>query len=515
MSSSPYTKENVRTGIFHYLLGRGASGVASFFSVILLVRHMSVAHYAAYTALMGLGMLATLLSGLGLDRAITRYVPEGRLKHASAALIRFVWLTAGVRLAAVLLVLALMLLAWSQVLHLFPAIGLDAFPIGLAFYLMAASLFQHFSTVLQALVQQKLLTRLMMFQWGGRFALICLFVLTQADISVDQSILVMAVPEMLGMLAMTLALHRHFVQLRAGESMPARDGHWPPWREVYALALHNHGYNLLAAPPQGYFMRLFAAALLPVQFVAAYGFFLSLGERVRQYLPLQMMFNLAEPILMAGYVQDRNFDKLAERTQLLYKLNLFFLAPAMVWLAFSAPALVNVITGGKYGELAWILLLVVAQMAIGSHALIVQLLLNAVGESKLLLRSGTGAMLLMCATLVAIYLHGTMSYLIFAPLVYEFSNNALALWQLGRKGHAYRIPLRFVAHVALASAVGGIACFLGGLPGMPALLSLIVTAALCAVGFLATLWMSGAITPSEIQIMKSIFKKKSIAVETK
>src|ERR1700752_5280110 len=49
-AEDPYRQENVRKGALHYLLGRGAAGVAGFAIVLLLVRFMDIANYAAYTA---------------------------------------------------------------------------------------------------------------------------------------------------------------------------------------------------------------------------------------------------------------------------------------------------------------------------------------------------------------------------------------------------------------------------------------------------------------------------------
>ena len=48
--NSPYSKENVRQGIWHYLLGRGFAGIGGFATVILLVRYMDVQSYAVKPA---------------------------------------------------------------------------------------------------------------------------------------------------------------------------------------------------------------------------------------------------------------------------------------------------------------------------------------------------------------------------------------------------------------------------------------------------------------------------------
>ena len=79
MHTNPYTLESAQLGALHYLMGRGAAGVAGFLTVILLVRFMDVQNYATYTALSGLVALCGVLASLGIERVISRYVPEGRL----------------------------------------------------------------------------------------------------------------------------------------------------------------------------------------------------------------------------------------------------------------------------------------------------------------------------------------------------------------------------------------------------------------------------------------------------
>jgi pyruvyl transferase EpsO len=290
--ASPYTRANVRQGILHYLLGRGMSGISGFVSIILLVRYMEVSVFAAYTTLIGLIMMVGILSSLGLERAATRYVPEGRLKHSAALLARFVWVTSAARLAIAALLTGMLGILWPFLgVSVFDRVPIGDFSWAIACYLIASTLFQYLSVVMQALVQQKVLTRILVIQWGGRLLLILALVASYSRITLDQALWIMALPEMVGVVVLALAVRRYLMKLHhhQHESPNITGATWPVWRDVRQMALHNHGYNLLTAPPQGYFMRMLAAAFLPVPFVAAYGFFLSLVERARPYLPMKLM----------------------------------------------------------------------------------------------------------------------------------------------------------------------------------------------------------------------------------
>jgi O-antigen/teichoic acid export membrane protein len=454
--ASPYTRENVRRGIVPYLLGRGMSAVAGFASIILLVRHMDVTSYAAYATLTGLTFMTATLSGLGLERAIARYVPEGRLHHPAGELARLVWWTSLVRFAAAGL-LAVAYFAFWQVIdaRLFSQVPLGPFTWALACYVLANTLFRHLSAVMQALVLQRSLTRILVVQWGGRLALIVALIAVYPGIDLDQAIWIMAAPEMIGALILMGAVHLHLSAL-------GRDAHaaaetpgatWPVWREVADMALHNYGYNLLTAPPQGYFMRMLAAAVLPVPFVAGYGFFLSLFERVQPYLPLQLMYGMTEPVLIAGYVRDKHFDKLCQRSQFLFKANLLLLVPFLVWLAATTPDFTLVLTGGKFAEYSWLLFVIALQFVMGSHAVTSQLIVNAVGKSAILLKSGSHGLVAMISTLGLMVATGHSQYIAVSPVVYSIVNNLTIVTTLRHGGYDYTLPWTLIGKLSASAFV--------------------------------------------------------------
>ena len=215
--NSPYSKNNVRKNIFHYLLGRGLAGVAGFATVILLVRFMDVQSYAGFTALTGLIALSGVLAGLGLDRAISRYVPEARLERSAKELGLFIWQITAIKLLAALVVCGVFYEFWQPIIKLFSDVHLTYFPLALACFLIAETLFQHFSAVLQALLKQKMLTRILTVQWAGRLAMIIWVIFLDNAISLEESLLVMAIPEMLGVIVFVLVLIRYLNKLNIAQ----------------------------------------------------------------------------------------------------------------------------------------------------------------------------------------------------------------------------------------------------------------------------------------------------------
>jgi O-antigen/teichoic acid export membrane protein len=514
MENSPYSKENVRKGILHYLLGRGLAGIAGFATVILLVRFMDVQSYAGFTALTGLIALSGILAGLGLDRAISRYVPEARLERSAKQLGHFIWRITAIKLLAALVVSGVFYWFWQPILKLFSDVHLTHFPLALACFVIAETLFQHFSAVFQALLKQKALTRILIVQWAGRLIMIVWAVFADKAISLQESLLIMALPEMLGVLVFVLVLTHYLSQLNAAQqadmTIKNKDENWPDWNAIVRMASHNYGFTLLAAPPQGYFMKMLAAIFLPTQMVAAYGFFISIAERVRQYIPLHLLYSLIEPVMIGNYLQNRSFSTLNQRCQLLYKSNLLLLIPLLAWILAAGGYIVTSLTGGKFQEYSWLLALVMLQLTVGSHVVLLQLILNSVGASQLLVKAGFYALIGMALyLLIALNIHLTL--LVAAPLAFSLVCNAYIIQALNRDGYPYSLSTNLFIGT---TAAGAMACLLVYFAMQQPLMTspnvyllTLVSGALIALVYLACLYFFKAIRADEVHLVKSILIK--------
>ncbi len=508
MHIHPYTPENARHGAIHYLMGRGAAGIAGFITVLLLVWFMDVHNYAAYTALSGVVALAGILATLGMERVLPRYIPEGRIYRPVTQLSRFIWVTSAIRLAAALLVVLLLYILWPAVDRFLAVAEFKVFPVALACFIVAEALYQHFSAVLQALVMQKVLTRLLVIQWAGRLLLIAVVVSMHSAISWQESLWIFAVPEVLGVVGFVWVIRRHLQGLTDPGSA---GGSWPEYGKVAGVGLHNYGFTLLAAPPQGYFMKVLTAAYLPVEAVAAYGFFISVAEKARQFIPLHFFYGLIEPMMVAGYLKDRDFPALSYRCQLLYKSNLLLMVPAIAWVAVSGDSIVALMTGGKFAGLSWMLALVMVQLAIGSHVVLLQLILNSLEKSRLLAKASMYALFVMLIVM-AVSANTAPVYLLLSPIVFSLVMNFYILYQLARDRHAYKpswhmlggILLSGLASVALATLV------VRALPWPPgASVMTMVSLAVIMMVYGVSLWLMKAISAAEILSIRALIAKKT------
>ncbi len=475
---------------------------------------MDVQSYAGFTALTGLIALSGILAGLGLDRAISRYVPEARLERSAKELGQFVWRITVVKLCAALLVSSVFYWLWKPILTLFSDVHLIHFPLALACFVIAETLFQHFSAVFQALLKQKALTRILTVQWAGRLAMIMWAIFADNAISLQESLWIMAFPEILGVLVFVLVLTRYLSQLNAAQqaeiNTKSKLQNWPDWKAIARMASHNYGFTLLAAPPQGYFMKMLAAIFLPTQMVAAYGFFISIAERVRQYIPLHLLYSLIEPVMIGHYVQNRSFQTLNQRCQLLYKSNLIILIPLLAWIIAAGGFIVASLTGGKFQEYSWLLALVLLQLTVGSHVVLLQLILNSLGKSELLVKAGFYALIGMGLYLITAT-NIDMRLLVAAPLAFSLVCNTYIIQTLNRDGYPYKLSTQLFLGT---TAAGAVACLLVTLAMHQSLttspntyLLTMVSGALIALIYFACLYFFKAIHADEMLLVKSILTK--------
>ncbi|HEX8957104.1 MAG TPA: hypothetical protein VF798_12550, partial [Burkholderiaceae bacterium] len=316
--------------------------------------------------------------------------------------------------------------------------------------------------------------------------------------------------ELLGVLAFAIVVHRHLREVEL-ETQPRVEaaGDWPDWGRVGAVGWHNFGFTLLAAPPQGYFMKMVTAAFLPAEVVAAYGFFISLAEKVRQYIPMHFFYGLLEPVMIASYLKDRDFEALSARCTLLYKTNLLLMALAIACAAASGESTLAVMSGGKFGGLSWILPLVLMQLTIGSHVVLLQLLLNSIERSQNLIRATMLALPVMLAAMAAAA-YACPIGLLFTPILFSACMNFYIVFRLRRGKFVYRPDWKMIfgiSSAAFAAFVPGWALAKAWATGAP-LLVLVAVCSLVTVLYALALILLNVIKKSEMAMLKSLLINK-------
>jgi len=456
-ADSPYSLSSVKSAAWHYVVGRILTGGAGFAYLIFLVRAMDPEPYAVYLTMIGYAATVGLLSGVGLDKVIARYVPEGRLLHAGQELNSLVISLLVLKIVALSFACIVTYLFWSFVASVLFQ-GLDHFPWWLIPLIISYNIFQFLSIILQTLIQQRLLTVVLAIQWSVRLGAVVLMQLHGMHIGISAAILISVLPDLVGTLALTLTLRKHLHSIGVTNCAYTIKDRWPPTREMAKISLHNYGYAWLIAAPQGNFVLMIAATLVVPINVAAYGFFSGLIDRIKMYLPLMLLFNLLEPVFTANYMQDKDFTKLCNRALILYKINFYFVIFLAVSVSLVAPQLTSILTNGKYLAFSYIFPVILIQIAIASHNVILQMIINNIGRSEFLSASGSVALISMAATLIIIITTGEKKYFFCAPVIYELSNTWIVIFLMKLNNIEYPSTGKFHLKIVLISIGSYITC---------------------------------------------------------
>jgi O-antigen/teichoic acid export membrane protein len=379
----PYQGRNVRRGIRQFLSGKLIQAVASVMVMLITVRVMEVAQYALYITALSLAIFLGTVSILGLDRVLTRYVPEGRLKATPAQLIRFIGQVRGLRLLAVGGVTLSVGLVWP---YLAPRLQLP--PAGLTLPVLAYSVVHAFDQVqrivLQSLMLQAALRNAIAFTWMLRLTLLSVVIVANIPLNAELAIWITLVSEAAGWLWMVLATGKHYVALRrALPGATASNVVWPgDMRAILRFGWDNYLMGQASFPSQARVQQLLVAAYFPLPIVAAFGFFRNLSEQLRSYLPLQLMKNLAEPVMYSRYVRTQDFSQLNAMTSALLKVNILLIAPLTAWLFVGAEPAIGLLTGGKFADQVWVLAVLVASQVSSSQVTLLVIAANATGTSR-------------------------------------------------------------------------------------------------------------------------------------
>lgn len=378
----PYQSRHVRRGMRQFLSGRLIQAAASVAVMLIMVRVMSVGEYALYITATALATFLGGVSILGLDRVMTRYVPEGRLKATPAQLIRFITKMNGLRLIAVGGLALAVALGWP---YLAPQVNLPTqgltLPVLLFAVVHAFVLFQ--GIVMQSLMLQAGLRNATTATWLLRIALLLGVVLAMPPLDAELAVWITLVSETAGWLWMLVSTGKHYAALRrVPQDNELRDAAWPGnAREILRFGWHNYLMGQASFPAQARVQQLVVAAFFPPPVVAAFGFFRNLSEQLRNYLPFQLMKSLAEPVMIGRYVQTQDFSQLNAMTTAMLKVNILLIAPLTAWLVVAGGPAIALLTDGKFADQVWVLSVLVLSQVVSSQVTLLVIASNAIGIS--------------------------------------------------------------------------------------------------------------------------------------
>jgi O-antigen/teichoic acid export membrane protein len=470
----PYESRHVRRGIRQFLSGKLIQAVASVIVMLIMVRVMDVGQYALYITALSLAIFLGTISILGLDRVLTRYVPEGRIKATPTQLIRFISRIRYVRLLSVGCVTLVVGLGWP---YLAPRLQLPSAGLTLPVLLFSAvHAFDQFQRiVLQSLMLQADLRNATTLTWMLRLTFLLGIVFAGTPLTAERAVWITLISEAAGWLWMVLTTAKHYVALRRS---PAGDGQsevvWPgDARAILRFGWDNYLMGQASFPSQARVQQLLVAAFFSPPIVAAFGFFRNLSEQLRSYLPLQLMKNLAEPVMFGRYAQTQDFSHLNAMTSALLKVNMLLIAPLAAWLFVAAEPAIGILTGGKFVDEIWVLAVLIASQVSSSQVTLLVIAANATGTSRRLpVATVTASVFTVLLLWTQISTMGILA-VVLSDLIFGLVTIGITAYGMTRVGYRYNFDaLALVRMTMFAVMVAGLAIFarqfwpdLGGLFG--------------------------------------------------
>ncbi|MBU2641424.1 MAG: oligosaccharide flippase family protein [Gammaproteobacteria bacterium] len=505
-ASARYGRERIRAGLVHFLFGKGLSAIAGFALLVLLVRYLSVAEFAAYSVLQAFVEVFTALTGFGLTHVALRYIPELYAQHENRVFRRFVVGAFGLRFFLLTLATLLAWLASDDIANLF---GLAAWVGVLQAYLLVVWLRvnSHFlfqmleSTLHQGWVQVAFVLPALV-----KVAAVGWLVYSSA-LTIQSVIWIEAAAETLGLVVLLSGVGRVLRNTPVDQTMQS----WSIWwaknaRRLTQFGLAGYLQHLAILPYGSAPNRLVAGRYLDVASMATFGFAQSFADTLRRYLPAQLLAGLIRPVLVARFSVSRDFEKVTGMLSWVFRINTILLGSVAALLLAIGPAVVASVSGGKYGaEAAWLLLALVGVLILESHRFLIDLAIQAVERNGLLV---TGNLVLAVSLVLAVLLMpllGALAIPLAAGLGLILSNTWIT-HRLAKEGFSYPFGYVEFGRVLLSSSFAALVGY-----ALQGYLHWMVNSLVVLISYVVLLVVTGAIRREDWYRLQQLKKPDAVA----
>lgn len=495
--TAPYSGPQTRRNIAAFLVGKVPTAVLTASVLGLSARVLPAAEFGHYVVAMALVELVLGLSSFGLDWVLLRFLPEYRLRGSRHALARLVAAVAVCRMLLLAVVAGGLLLAHN--VDWLPA----SFPPGLADVVAVLLVVEGVMRILRdnTLEALALQTRMQIVTVLRGTVIAC--ALLAMGSGTARELLLAELGASIGALLLAAVFFAHAVR-----RLPvlAQEGWQPPSRaQMRAVALHNYASGIVEYLYSPSCLILLLARSQAPEAMAGLGFVLRLTDIIRNYMPGMVIFSVVRSRMIGAYAGNRDYDELQRWAHFVFKVSALSLLPVLAVAAVYGDLVLQLASGGRFGEYRLLFAVLCGWLALRLHRLILNVVCNAVGLM------GMWALASLCSLLVLPLLAwlGSVAlglWLVPAALLgNELIVNGLVVAGMRRRGFAWPLGLRWWTRALLAIAAA--ACVAWLLPGQGVLAAAVGTMLLCAV-FAVALLLSGAIDEKDRKLINRVLGRQ-------
>ncbi|HEY0315230.1 MAG TPA: hypothetical protein VGC28_03080 [Sphingomonas sp.] len=440
----------LRSNAFVFLSGRIVALVVLMAFQILVVRMLPAGAYGGYALVIALATLMQTVVSFGIPRLIPKYASQAGWSLSHATVRRLLLALIAFRLGASALAMAAALAATVAAgLTAMPAPALLAAGAG---YILVSLVQVDADAMAQSLRLQAVSRSALVWEASTRLAIVAALAVSGRG---HDAAAVLAVSLLTTAGSALLLLRAVFAALAAPD--PAVAPVALDRREFRRLALAGYASAMAWFASSPAVVRLIASRLLPVPAFAGYSFAQGLVLSFQRYTPGMLVFPFIEPAIMQHHARTADRARLEAGLSIVTKVDMVTIGAAVTGTIVAGRALVETMTGGRYGAFADALPWLLVYIATSSIYRAFEIVAVAVGASHVLSRTlpiSLGWLLIMLALTPRL----GMTVLLAAPVADSLSRLGVLALALARHGVSRvvdgRAALSVIASIAAWGTLG-------------------------------------------------------------
>ncbi len=444
----------IRRSLVHFALGKTFRILSSLTIFFVLARLLPLDEYAAYVSFQAVIAIVGIITAIGIQKVLFRYLPELRATGNNLAAYRLLFGGMLVRTLVVSLLFVALLPLTPTIARTFNFEGwIWLFPWYLLVgYLRLSALW--LSQCLESFLWQKE-SQYSLALGGAVTALLLVGFAVFGVLDLPLVVVSEAAGEATSLTVMLIGWLRKW---RADNQRGVGDPGW--WRANRSRALRYGAWGFLLSQSALFYgsapNRLVAAHFLSTADVAVLGVADNLLNLVRRFLPTRMLMSMVRPLAMARFAAGGDFRAVAALSEFVYRINLILLTLPIVILAVEGPTLMDWVTGGKYGNAAYLLMgFLIVLISEGTRNL-VELMVQALEKNPIFFWTNVIQSASLLIALPLLPLLGVWS-LVLANFLGTVVANTIVIVRLRREGYGYDVNLKLFAWILVHGATAGAA----------------------------------------------------------
>lgn len=341
-----YSVSRVRRSFMHFLVGKSVSALVAFILLLVLVRVLEREEYGLYIVLLAALEIISLASSLGVYPVLYRYIPELLSTGRGRALARLIAAASIWRLVTLALASGFFALVASS---LAPALGFaTASPVFVlyAWVILFEGLARFFDVVFESLLMQGAAQISILLRNGLRLAGV-FFLASLGPVELLDLVMIEILASASSCVFAIWYVSRQTIAV--ARSQPG-DFVLLSLARVKAYAVPAYLAQLAGALQGPDVVKLLVAKLVGAVEAGAFGFATAVGGMLQRYLPVFLLIGMVRPLFVSQHVRGSNFVRLVELANLVFKLNVFVLAPATMLFIAAGGQIASLLSGGKFPE---------------------------------------------------------------------------------------------------------------------------------------------------------------------